>query len=429
MPLAVSPMGQAAPITPEAPKIYSETFRHSIVDSTYQPEKSLLTMVTGAPRLAQYFRIYKQGEEEPKPFSPGSVATYQSYTRIDNLPIKIEGDGSFSFNPETGEGDKTYTAWVVFDAAPIRHDVLIMDVGDGHAGLFAVEQQPEIRNVTANKVYQIQIRQLCLLTRTLFEELNGRVVEEFVYSKDSALHGGHSVITTDEEKVGKELFQWGVTIGNYILRTFYWNPERTIVFDTADGKGKIYDPYLVNFLCAVLPPDYRTLYPTIHTFSVQYGGLENARFGTINIWEVLLRGDWNLMKICNSKAAVVETTRLMNSRMYGNLRSSKIRFFITTNPDDFLTYKVYFNMDGYPILEPGRQEDITYLFSPEFYEGSPQGEFENLVHSSYKDQQIDHKRLLAYCNTYFDLPLRDRLYHGAILLMLLRHARKLGGPL
>lgn len=428
MALAVTPMGKVIPPAPEAPKILSETYRHSIVDSTYQPERSLLSMVTGRPRISQYFRCFLGADEEPKPFDPGAVGTYQSYTKIENMPLKIEGDGSFSFNPETGESDVTYSGWMLFDAAPIRHDVFIMDIGDGLAGIFAIHEQPEIRNFTANKVYQIQFKMRGILTKPIFTILMGRVVgEELIYSKDSALHGGHSVITTKEEKTGEQLFKWSFTIANYIMREFYWNPESTIVYER--NKDKLYDPYLVNFLCAVLPPEARTTYPAINQFSIQYGGLEHSHFGTVNIWEVLLRSDMNLLKICDNKAAVVETTRLQNTRLYGNLRSSKIKYFLTTNPKDFLTYKLYLNMDGYPILQPGREEQITYLFSAEFYKGSPQGEFENLVYSSYRDQQIDHERLLAYCEGYFDLTLQERLYHGAILLRLLMLARAIGGPL
>lgn len=431
MPLAVSPVGAPAAPTPEAPKIYSQTFRHSIVDSTWQPEISLLTMVTGRPRLCHYYRQFLQDGEAPKEFAPGGVGTYQSYTSITQLSLKIEGDGSFSYDPQTGESTVVYSAWLIFDVAPIIHDVLIMDIGDGHAGLFAITEQPEIRNVTANKVYQVQIRQLGFLTKVDNDVLVGKTVEEKVYSKDSALHGGHSLITSSEEQVGQELFNWNLTISNYIMREFYWNPERTIVFPHGTGEtaDMVYDPYLVNFLNAVLHPEARTLYPPISQFSVQYGGLEKGRWGTINIWEVLLRCDMNLLQICDNKAARMETSRLQNTRLYGNLRSSKIKWFITTNPKDFKQYKVYYNTDGYPILQPGNEEEITYLFSAGFYKGVPEGEFENLVYSSYRDQLIDHERLLAYCKTYFTLTPKEQLYHGAIILRLLGFARRIGGPL
>lgn len=431
MSLAITPVGTAKPPVAEAPKIYAETFRHSIVDSTWQPERSLLSEVDGSPRLCQYYRQFLQDGEEPRPFAPGGVGTYQSYTTITRLPIKIEGNGSFNFNPETGESDMTYGGWLLFDVAPIRHDVMIMDIGDGHAGILAITEQPEIKNETANKVYYIQFKLLGFLRKIDNDILVGKTVQSRVYSKDSALHGGHSLITTNEEQVGKELFQWNLTISNFIMREFYWNPERTIVFPYGTGETTqmVYDPYLVNFLCAVLHPEARTLYPPISTFSVQYGGLEKGRYGTINIWEVLLRCDMNLLQICTNKAARMETSRLQNTRLYGNLRSSKIKWFITTNPEDFKQYKVYYNTDGYPILQPGNEEKITYLFSEGFYTGNPEGEFENLVYSSYRDQLIDHARLLAYCKTYFTLTPKEQLYHGAILLRLLGFARRIGGPL
>ncbi|MNM24602.1 hypothetical protein D3C81_350350 [compost metagenome] len=427
MPLNTTPLGQEVRPEPEAPKIFSDTYRHSIVESTWQPEMSLLSEVNGVPRLARYYRQRLNGDEEPKQFQPGATPTYQSYDRIDKLLLKQEGNGSYNFNPETGESSGTYNAYTIYQAAPVRHDVMVMDIGDGHAGLFAITEQPEIRNYTANKVYYLTYQLLGIMTKQLDEELETRTIERMVYSKDSILHGGAAVITTDEEQVGKELFGWSNTIANNILRRHFWSPENTIVFETKDGRDKVYDPYLVNFLNAMITPDQRTLYPPINQFSTQYGGLENGRWGTINVWEVLLRGDMNLLSQCTHEAAMIQTTRLVNTRLYGNLRSSKIKWFIATNPEDFKSYKAYLNMDGYPILMPGNEVGISYIFSKDFYEGRPTGEFENIVYSTLSTQIVDHKRLLAYCKTYFTLTTEEQLYHGAILLLLLKLSRRLGG--
>ncbi|MDH1421257.1 hypothetical protein [Pseudomonas aeruginosa] len=431
MSLDINPIGRDIPIEPETPRIYSETYRHSIVDSVWQPEQSLLSEVEGRPRLCQYFRQFLNPGEEPKPFYPGNTDTYQSYVRIDRLPLKIDGDETFNFDPQTGESTKIFNFWFTTDANPIRHDVFIVDIGDGRAGLFACTEQPEIRNFTANKVYFVTAVLRGILDQETDTILQGRVVQHRVYSKDSVLHGGASLITKGEEEVGQKLFQWNQTIASHILKRFYWNPERTIVFDKkgTNEKDKVYDPYLVNFLTAFITPDMRQNYPPINQFSVQYGGLEYSRWGTNNIWEVLLRGDLNLLKVCDNKAALVEVTRLMNSRLYGNLSSSKIRWFVTTNPKDFIAYRVHFNMDGYPIVIPGKQEDITYLFSQGFYHGKPEGAFESLLYRTLTTKVTDHKELLAYCEGYFDKEPVEQLYEGAILLMLLKYARKFGGPL
>lgn len=428
---AITPLGKEIPPESEAPRIYNDRYKHSIVESSFQPERSMLSMVDGSPRLGEYYRIRQNRDEEPTPFSPGNLGTYQSYTRIHNVIIKQEGDGAFNFNPDNAESTKTFNGWAINQLTPIRYDVVIFDIGDGNAGLFSVTEQPEPRNITANKVWYLTYQFLCIVTEELYAELNGRVVEEKVYDRDAALHSGEDVISQGDYQLGKALFQWKGTIGNYLMRTFYWNPERTIVFDASENGGKVYDPYLVNFIRAVLPPDLQTTYPFINEFSLQYGGLERGFYGTINIWEVLLRGDFNLLKICDNKAAMIQTTRLANTRLYGNLRSSKIKWFICTNPEDYQTFKAYFNMDGYPILLPSPEKNFSgYVFSEEFFTGESDDPFEKLVFSILRDKVVDKKKLLAYCEGYFDIADKTKqLYHGAILLLLLEVSRKLGSPL
>jgi hypothetical protein len=257
-------------------------------------------------------------------------------------------------------------------------------------------------------------------------------VRRKVYYRDSALHGGQTLISSELEQTAKTLFGWKTTIAQYILSDFYWNPENTIVYDRAgapEGKTeKIYDPYLVNFLTAVITPDMRGRYPCINQFSLQYGGLEDARYGPINIWTFLLRHDMNVLPLCNRKAKIIDVNRVEATRLYGNLRSSRIRWFVSTNPDDFKKYSAYINMDGYPIVKLSPEEDIAaYMFSEGFYQGKPEGEFENIVYSSYRDQQIDHTRLLEYVKGYFDLTPLERLYQGGILIHLIDLSRKIQG--
>lgn len=426
---AITPLGKEVEPTPEVPKIYSDTYKHSIVDSSFQPERSMLSMVDGAPRMGEYYRCFLNAGEESSPFAPGNTGTYQSYERIHKCIIKQEGDGAFNFNPESAESTKIFNGWAINQLAPIRNDVVIFDIGDGNAGLFAVTEQPEPRNITANKVWYLTYQFLCIVTEEIYQLLNARVVGEFVYDKDAALHSSADVISRGDYQLGQDLFRWKGTIANYLMREFYWNPEKTIVYDTA-GDEKVYDQYLVSFIKAVLPPELQTTYPFINEFSVQYGGLDRGYHGTINIWEVLLRGDFNLLKICDNKAAMIQTTRLANTRLYGNLRSSKIKWFIATDPENYKLYKQYFNMDGYPIQLPSVESTFSgYVFSEAFFTGASDDPFEQLVFSVLRDKVVDKKKLLAYCEGYFDLEKNKQLYHGAILMLLLEVSRKLGNPL
>jgi len=430
----IGPLGSEIPPEPEAPKIYAEQYRHSIVVGTYQPETSLLSMVQGTPVLVEYYRQHFAADEEAAPFDPDNAATYQSYDRIRKMIIKFEGDGSFDFNPEKAESSVAGSGWVAFGAPPIRGDVFIAEITDGRAGLFQITEQVEPPAFTANKVWHITWRMVGILQEYWAQELERRVVAELVYSKDSALSGGASLVSPEEFDLEGELFNWRTTIANWIMRKFWWNPERTIAYNVSGNTeikgGYVYDQYLVNFLCAVIEPDMRTMYPTITQFSTQYGGRDFGMYGTINIWEVLLRGDFNLLSQCEPGATMISVDRLVNSRLYGNLRSSKFTYFICTDPEEYKLYKEYFNMDGFPILRPSPESKVSnYLFSDEFYAGTPQGEFEELVFEILRDHLVPRKKLLKYCKEeFFKLTPRLQLYHGAILILLIQLSRRFGVP-
>lgn len=416
---------------PEVPGLYSEQYRHSLVVSTYQPETSLLSMVEGTPVMTEYYRQRLKRDEEPAPFDPDNAALYQPYNRIKRLIIKKEGKGAFNFDPTKGESDRRYTGFVIMGLNPIIYDCFIIDIGDGRAGFFQIYEQPEIMEFTANKVYRISFQLMGILNKYWADELDRRVQEELVYSRDSALNGGVAIITPGNFDMEGELFGWRTTIANWIMRNFWWNPERTIALPLDESTQKsamVYDQYLVNFINAVFERDLRTSYPIIHQFSTQYGGRDFGMHGTINIWEVLLRGDFNLLSQCDNTASVIGVDRLVNTRLYGNLRSSKFQYFICTDPKEYRLYKEYYNMDGYPILRPSPEKKITYMFSEEFYQGDPQGEFEKLIVDILKEKMVPRERLLNYCKNYFNLSRMEQLYHGAILVMLIQASRRFGVP-
>lgn len=426
MSFRITPLGNHTPPEMEKPHVHDSSYKHSIVDSSYQPERSLLTMVEGSPRRFDYYRQFLGRDEEPRSFGPNDSPVHGSYTKIEGVIIKQEGDGSYNFNVDTGGNDKTYNGWVIFDLTPIKGDVLIADIGDGRAGLFNITEQPEIRNFTSNKVYYITYQLVTILSEDVFNKLENRVVETYVYSQDSQLHGGASVVTTGEFELGKKLSQWRMTITNHIMRNFYWNAERTIAYEDSGGQ-KVYDQYLVNFLAAMIDKDLRTTYPVINQFSTEYGGREFGTYGDINVWEVLLRGDFNLLSQCNHQVAMIDVSRVMGTRLYGNIRSSKFRWFIATDPKRYQQVRYPRDPEGHLTPNPVQPNDlmIDYLFTEGFYSGSPGNDLESLVLTGLRDKALQKKELLNYCEKYFDLTPKEQLYHGAILLLLLKLSRSL----
>lgn len=424
MALAINPIGTVKDVPPETPKIYNERYRHAIVDSSEQPETALLSMVSGSPQLTEFYHVFGGKQEEALPFQPSSLPIYQQYTRIKQLIIKVEGDGAYDYDPETGQSSKVYNAWVIFDLAPRQDDCFVVDIGDGNAGLMVITEQPEMRNVTANKVYMIAYRLVGILTKQLYDELDKRVVQELVYSKDSAMNGGNAVITPGDYNNQKDLMQWLITITGHMFRNFFWNSEDTFALITK-GENKVYDQYLVNFLAAVIPPELRQGYPMINTLSTQYGGREIGYYGSLSIWDVLLRGDFHLLSQCSNRIGIIDVRRMYATRSYGTVRNSKFDQCLVTDPENYDTMEGFYNMDGYPILTYGADNTTTYLFNWEFYKGIPKTEIEHLVIDVLKNRVVDRPRMLRFCEKYFELSRWEQLYYGAILIFLIQVSRKI----
>lgn len=422
MALSITPVGQAPSPPPEAPKIYSEAYKHSIVESVYQNEGSFLSMVPGTPVLTEYHRQAQKNNEELHAFQPGS-GTYQSHTRIKDVILKFR-DENFSFDAATAVSGKTGSAYAFFGLVPLVGDFFIADIGDGNAGWFTVTAL-SIPEFTANKVYQIEWVLNGILTEPVWKEMESMIVEELVYSRDQHLNGGTPVISTGEFDLKKKIWSWYPTIVHYVYEEFYWEEERTLALE--DSGKHYYDPYLVKAFLSMAKSESLGTYPRLTTLGLEYGGNLKAQHGVYNIWDVLFRGDWNTLRRCKNTAAIVDVKRLYSTRTYNNIRSSSFDGVVVTNPEDFADMSGWYSwMDLIPTYNPLPNIKMAYLFSEDFYQGKPQGVFENLVVDVLKNDIVDLKRIHDFLESYWDLPAKLQLYYAPILLLMIFKSRKMG---
>lgn len=433
MALDIASIGGVKRSEPPQPSIYNKAYRHSIVESAYQNSTNLLTQVTGTPRLVEYYRSFVNTDEQPTAFSIHDAPTYQSYTRIKQVIIKQEGDGSYDYNAETGESSKNYSAYVTFGLVPGKYDVLIADIGDGRAGYFFVTEQPEILNFTADKVYRISFQLMGILTEEIFDALDKRVVQELVYSNDSALAGGTALITTKDFSLSSELNAWKGTIAEHILHNFYWNDERTLAYKAEllnqpvhNKQGMVYDHALVNFAKGVIRGDLLFGYPFINLLSIEYSDKHFGTGGNHNIFDLLLRMNFRALRQADNKAVLIDPRNLVSSRNYGNISSSKFDYVLILDKENYERLHQYYVFDGMTNHKIIPNEEIDYFFSDRFYEGGYHGKMEKLIKDIAIDRVINRDDLLEYCEEYFKLEPIKQLYHGVILIYLIELSRRFG---
>lgn len=412
--------------TPDGPKAYDAQFRPSIVESRYNNTTSLLSNVTGTPVRVNYYRQYLGKDEQAMGFQMDNVAVYQSYTLIHNLILKFQGKPGYSFDTDKAESTETGTAYVIFDLAPLTGDMFMRDIGDGRAGLYQVEGQPELFNFSADKVYLITFKLLYVVTAEVQANLDSRVVKELHYSKDSVLKGGNALLTSEDVESVKELMKMSYVITQLVLETGYYNPEETIVIPKESSADDIiYDPFLAKFLSYVLPLKEVFGSKPINLISTQVGVNYNYT-APKTVWDAILLKSPGLLAVAPKKLYLYSRRQFWGTRTYGGPIYTKIPYFLSANKLDY-SGRGYLYMTPYNAVPAAQPEPITEInsyFSEGFYVGSPANLFEKLIYDMAFNDITDRKALLDYAKTIPTLPPKDILYQGGVIVLMIEGARR-----
>lgn len=401
--------------------IYDKNYRHSLTASSYTALRSLLSNVTGTPYLTEYYRQVLGASEEPHSIQPDSIETYQSYTRIKGMIIKIDGDRTPNFDDDTGTITEQGIAFVISDLAPVIYDVFVADIGDGRTGLFHIPTPPRIRELTVDKVYEVDFKLLTVMNQSLEDNLNKKVIEDLVYSKDSAIRGGNAVISATDFYDNKRLYELLTLIAQSFIQDFYYHPEKTVVLPVADEL--VYDPYLTRFLQYTIPTRRLGMQDSINVIGVDTG--RNSRGGTkINVWDMFKQNNFNNPQQYKQKYYQHERDALLNTRFYGGFYYSKLELAILT--EEYGSGREAYQYGG-PVLGMGGVPldvekagiagvEHNYYFSDEFYTGKPTKPNEKFIFDFFRDKTIDKKALIKILDQYWVMPDMDRFYMAGIYI-------------
>lgn len=412
------------------PTITSNDFQHELLDSTYVSHTSLYANVPGTPVLTFYHRQYGKRDTEQLELQFNDINTYQSYTLIKRLIIKFQGKPSFTFDPQTGESTESVTAWVLMDVVPLLYDFFVADIGDGKMGLYQISAPPEYRTKASDKVYQIEVKLRGYLTQAIQDNINQKIVETFVYSKESALSGGRAIITEEDADLDKRLFDWLLRITDYTMREFYYYPEETLALKPSEdaqaelyARGRTYDPYLIDFLSKVLPLRLTGLTLRINKISTQ-GVSDWNRIQPFTVWDAFLKNNFDILKLIKRHMWIIDRASFRTSRGYGTIFNSKFNWVVANNPEDFEKVPLLqYERDFYFVVPPNEPERTAYCFTDGFYDGEPGNDFEKLIYRSFVEKITDKREVLAQCEKFYELDPFYQLYYSGIYVMLINRAR------
>jgi hypothetical protein len=411
----------------EQERALPKEYQSSIIESKYVPQTSLLSMVPGTPTRTIYYRQYLGAREEQISFQPESIETYQSYTRVNDLIIKIDnGNGNFNFIPESGQATHQLTGYVLFDLTPNKGDMFIKDIGGGKAGLYTVTEQPEIRTIQADKVYYIEATLEAVMTQAIQSNLDIKTIKTLWYSKESAVNGGNAVLTQSDYDLNKKLNDAKFAIMDDLLSRHYYSAEDTIIIPNEDND-RLYDPYLAKFLGFVLPANEITPRNRIRTISVQYWVEGTQMQEPMTVWDMFYRNDFSHPERYRNDFYTHYRSSMMNTRFYGGIFFSKMDRAITVHKDGAQMAPYQFSGALIPVPSAGTPRRPTegkpwnYFFGDDFYKG--QGtELQQFIFHMFRDKIVDKKGLMDVLDGYWLLDDISKLYMGGIYVLAIRQA-------
>lgn len=393
-------------------------YRHSIVESKYVPHTSFLSFVSGQPGLAEYYRGSYGQDEMQQAFEPDSIETYSSYKRISNLIIKFDTISGYNFDPAKAQSTDVISGYVLFDLTPNENDLFIRDIGDGRAGLYQIFEQPEIKTVAADKCYYITARLQAVVTETIMENLNRKVIEELYYQKDIAVAGGNAILTKFDVDLNRKIYEGRQAIIDDILTNFYFWDENTVTVPN-ELKDHLYDPYLAKFLSYTIPAELLGPRAKIQLLDVNYYVQDKGIQEPITIWDMFYKGMWDHPERFKRKYYTHHRDAMLNTRMYGNVFFSKIDRVINIHLDsarmEAYKYTGSVFQIGPGIDPPTPGTEYTYYFSEEFYNGGGTP-LEKFIWEMWRDKTVDKARMVEVLDGYWSLEPKDKLYMGGIYI-------------
>jgi hypothetical protein len=404
-----------------------EEYKSEIIESRYVPQTSLLSMVPGTPTRTIYYRQYLGHSSEQISFQPESIETYQSYTRINNMIIKVDnGNGNYNFLPETGQSTHQLTGYVLFDLVPAKGDLFIKDIGGGKAGLYTITEQPELRTIQADKVYYIEATLEAVMTQAIQTNLDTKTVKTLFYSKDSAVNGGNAVLTADDYEMNKKLYDAKFAIMDDLLSRHYYAEEDTVIIPN-EANDRLYDPYLAKFLSYVIPANEIAPRNKIRTLNVQYWVSGTRMQEPMTVWDMFYRNDFSHPERYVNDFYTHYRSSMLNTRFYGGIFFSKMDRAITIHKEGAQVAPYQFSGALVPAPTAGMPrrpvEGIpwAYFFGSDFFKGEGT-ETQQFIWRMFRDKIVDKKGLLDVLDGYWILDDVNKLYMGGIYLLAIRTA-------
>lgn len=443
--------------------VVAPSYKHSVVDTQVTPLQSLITHIEGSSWIGNHYSQVVASDEELSEFQPNQMTPYQQYHLIRDMESKIQGGLNFSTDSETGVLTVTGTVIYYPSIIPNRGDVWIADIGDGRAGQFTIISV-EAKSYFQQTCYEAQLELARFVDPALIENINNRVVRTSYFKKDFLVYGQNPIIAEEAVVAFATLTQLETQMLNHWMQLFFSGEYNT--FMVPGQEGPTYDPYVTRLMFS--------MYNTVDHPKFTRAKLLNvdgvAHVTQPCVFDALMKQDNTILDDAMRGCQLISTLVFNEHTLLKTIRYSGIHYVvgakeIIQSVDTDYAYPNYiigaafknlqdFDIDAasiaynnvigefvYPGEEPLPPSSVyvdtevpmlhailatsTYIFSPDFYDNTPDGysKLEHLVKEYLVNGNINRTVLYAVSNGFKTWGRLEKFYYIPVLLLLMKVAK------
>ncbi len=426
-----------------------EPFKTSIVESQFTPRSALLTHLSGARWIIDYYSQVIGTNEELKAFDPNQQAIYQSYKKVNRCEILLQGGLNTSIDPQSNQAKISGSAVMYPGIIPNQYDVIIGDLGDGRLGQFTIVEPPQRKSYFNDSAYEISFEFSRYYDKPLEDLLNTRIVRSFYFERDYLTYGQNPYLIEEDYHHHKKLEYYIHSLEERWIKEFFNKSMKTFV---VPGQADVtYDSFLMQAVMALFAQNRNSLYRQVNVLNVDDWGLNYLD----NLFTLLLTRDEFKINSIFKQFVLISSTMFTSVMQLNGIRFSGVNSVVvpkdyemdydnneygsggivsgfcgccTTCSSDFTfnaNDSLPTNFDGtegtrLPIVN----KDGYYILSQAFYEKdfTNMVKFEKLLWNGILKSKVDPSDVFQYFEAYPKWSKIDRFYLGIILIILLRYS-------
>lgn len=309
-PATVQPptVGRAVPID----------LKTAVVESRYVAVQDLLSHISGGRLVVDGFFQRLRPEDHARAQDITLEPAQQSYDRIQNLEIRLQGDLSHSVDDNSKEWTVTGEAVTYPGLTPQTGDMLRMDVGQGTWGVVAITNSSPA-SIHPNPPHRIMFQLQYRMDEEWFKDLEEKVVNNYFFVMDFLRAGKNPFIIDKEHSQYRKLDQLFSTMVAEYFRSFFSDVNKTLVVPGQEGGA--YDPFLVQAVMSILDVTEHPMLGdlTRHALDVQYA------YNTTTIWDALTRVEPSYLYTACQRMGLMDKSKVRDRGVFGGAYWSQFR--------------------------------------------------------------------------------------------------------